>query len=274
MTDDSKLVVRRLHATEDLAKVEELYRTVFGLNPVDGAINARLLTAIDRNSGAVVGALHGSDLVGFAFGFLAQDGPDGELYHYSQTAAVLPALQSKGVGRLLKMAQRAECLSDGVRYMRWAYDPMQARNAHFNLDVLGATVRALIPDMYGGAAPRRDAGDSTDRFVVRWDLDHVGTPRSMNRLNLTNAPQLAEARETESLLAISIPSNWDSLREQLGIAAALEVRRKATECLQDALDRGYVGVSCQRIDAERAMYVFVPAAAVDSADYTQQLDAS
>ena len=273
MTDASDVVVRRLHASEDLGKVEELYRTVFGLNPVDGAINARLLTAIDRNSGAVVGALDGDELIGFAFGFLAQDGPGGELYHYSQTAAVSHAHQSKGIGRLLKMAQRAECLSEGVHYMRWAYDPMQARNAHFNLDVLGATVRAFIPDMYGEAAPRRDAGDSTDRFVVRWDLDGLRTSRSTNLLNATNTPRLAEAQDTGSSVAIAIPTDWNSLRDQLGISAALKVRRKATVCLQEALGRGYAAVSCQRIDSERAVYVFVPAAAVDAKSYAE-LDAS
>ena len=39
--------------------------------------------------------------------------------------------------------------------MRWTYDPFQIRNAHFNLDVLGARGRWFAPDLYGPGADRR-----------------------------------------------------------------------------------------------------------------------
>ena len=76
--------------------------------------------------------------------------------------------------------------------MRWTYDPAQIRNAHFNLDVLGARGRWFAPDMYG---------PGTDRVVVEWDLtrDEPATPDSLTELVVPADP--AELRRSfEELL--------------------------------------------------------------------------
>ncbi len=135
--------VRPFAAPEEMAQCEALYRRVFALRADEGSLNARLLIALARNSGIVVGAFAGDQLVGFAFSFLAQDPENGFPYQYSQTAAVLPDWQGCGVGRQLKLAQREVALGRGVRRMRWAFDPFKYRNAHFNLDVLGACASEL-----------------------------------------------------------------------------------------------------------------------------------
>ena len=82
-------------------------------------------------------------------------------YHYSQSAVVAADQQGQGLGRLLKHTQREVALGHGMTRMRWTYDPFEIRNAHFNLDVLGARGRWYAPDMYG---------PGTDRVVVEWDL--------------------------------------------------------------------------------------------------------
>lgn len=142
------------------AEASALYREVFGyLDPAYG-LNPRLLGALASNGGSVVGILDESDrLVAFAYGFCGTDRRG--FYHYSQSAVVAADQQGRGLGRMLKHAQKEVALSHGMSRMRWTYDPAQIRNAHFNLDVLGARGRWFAPDLYG---------PGTDRVVVEWDL--------------------------------------------------------------------------------------------------------
>ncbi|NUS00486.1 MAG: GNAT family N-acetyltransferase [Kribbellaceae bacterium] len=142
------------------AEASALYREVFGYDDPAYGLNPRLLGALASNGGSVVGILDESDqLVAFAYGFCATDRRG--FYHYSQSAVVAAAQQGRGLGRMLKHAQKEVALSHGLSRMRWTYDPAQIRNAHFNLDVLGARGRWFAPDMYG---------PGTDRVIVEWDL--------------------------------------------------------------------------------------------------------
>ncbi|GAA1556550.1 hypothetical protein GCM10009804_11680 [Kribbella hippodromi] len=156
------------------AEASELYRAVFGyLDPVYG-LNPRLLGALASNGGSVVGILDESDqLVAFAYGFCGTDRRG--FYHYSQSAVVAAEQQGRGLGRMLKHAQKEVALSHGMSRMRWTYDPTQIRNAHFNLDVLGARGRWYAPDMYG---------PGTDRVVVEWDLTRE-QPAALDETALT-----------------------------------------------------------------------------------------
>jgi predicted GNAT superfamily acetyltransferase len=181
-----------LTTTSRFAEASELYREVFGyLDPAYG-LNPRLLGALASNGGSVVGILDESDrLVAFAYGFCGTDRRG--FYHYSQSAVVAAGQQGRGLGRMLKHAQKEVALSHGMSRMRWTYDPAQIRNAHFNLDVLGARGRWFAPDMYG---------PGTDRVVVEWDLtrEHSATPEVLTELVVPADP--AELRRSfEGLLA-------------------------------------------------------------------------
>ncbi|WP_392970909.1 hypothetical protein [Streptomyces sp. LN245] len=176
----SPLVVRDVDGPLEMADCVALYERVMGLRPADGSLNPRLLTALQDNSGLVVGAYLGEALVGFTYSFLARepgaDGQDPRLYQYSQLAVVAHERQGLGIGRLLKLGQRDRCLAEGTTLIRWAYDPMQTRNAHFNLDVLGAVVDAFKPAMYGASGFGAATGESTDRFIVSWHLAAPARP--------------------------------------------------------------------------------------------------
>jgi predicted GNAT superfamily acetyltransferase len=174
------------------AEASELYRAVFGyLDPAYG-LNPRLLGALASNGGSVVGILDESDtLVAFAYGFCGTDRRG--FYHYSQSAVVAADQQGHGLGRMLKHAQREVALSHGMSRMRWTYDPAQVRNAHFNLDVLGARGRWFAPDMYG---------PGTDRVIVEWDLtrERPAIPDDLTEMVVPTDP--AELRSSfEGLLA-------------------------------------------------------------------------
>ena len=61
---------------------------------------------------------------------------------------------------------------------RWTFDPLVARNAWFNLGKLGAVADAFGRAFYGEMTDEINAGDRSDRLVVRWDLDPDPAPRS------------------------------------------------------------------------------------------------
>ena len=202
------------------AEAAALYREVFGYQDPEYGLNPRLLGALASNGGSVVGVLDESDrLVAFAYGFCGTDRRG--FYHYSQSAVVAADHQGQGLGRMLKYTQREVALSHGMSRMRWTYDPFEIRNAHFNLDVLGARGRWYAPDMYG---------PGVDRVVVEWDL--------------TREPGAEPGRETTRLV---VPAELTD-----------QVRRDIRAGFQGLLGKGLVAKSCTRLPDGNAAYCFGP----------------
>ena len=109
-------------------------------------------------------------MLGFVFGLAGWK--DGQRCHWSHMLAVRPEARDRGIGRALKAFQRQELLDRDIGAMYWTYDPLVARNAHLNLQKLGAQVVEYVRDMYGGdEASITDSIIGSDRFVVRWDLN-------------------------------------------------------------------------------------------------------
>ncbi len=63
--------------------------------------------------------------------------------------------------------------------MRWTFDPLEARNAHLNLNKLGAVADEYVDDMYGRTDSPLHEGIGTDRLVPIWTMD---SPRVVERL--------------------------------------------------------------------------------------------
>ncbi len=224
----------------------ELYRTVLGLRPDDPAVSPRLLAGLRRNGGSVIGAYAGDTLVGFAYGYVGRDGATGEVYHYSQAAVVDRDWQGRGVGRALKQGQREYVLTTGLTRMRWVYDPVRARNAHFNLDVLGARGRWFVRDLYGPDPHGPGGPEPTDRLVVEWDLTAAPSPApAADAAAVPTADRLPEWGETLPAgddLLLGVPRTWS--RTEPEPVTATRVRAAVRDALEAALDRGYVAVSC------------------------------
>ncbi|MEV4350406.1 GNAT family N-acetyltransferase [Actinoplanes sp. NPDC049596] len=215
------VLVRTLDGLAEWTAASALYRSVFGYEQPEYGLSPRLLAALRENSGTVLGAFEGAELVGFCYGFCAVE--EGEIYHYSQAAAVAPGQQGAGVGRRLKLAQAEAARATGARTMRWTFDPYALRNAHFNLAVLGATAIRFLPDYY-------DDGNS-DRLLVSWDLERPA-PR---------APELS---------TVTAPA------DQRYAAPADEDRATLRGHLQAAFRAGGRLVSVER-EHDRVSYTFV-----------------
>src|SRR5437763_17197337 len=55
--------------------------------------------------------------------------------------------------------------------MEWTTDPLIRRNAYFNLAKLGAEAPQYLVDFYGEMRDAFNAGDESDRLLIRWRLD-------------------------------------------------------------------------------------------------------
>lgn len=157
---------------DDAVSVAALFDRVWGRTAGQGSLlAAETLTALRLAGNPVTLARRGADhvLVGASAGFLGRD-DDGTVFLHSDVTAVRTESAGAGVGRALKWEQRAWCLDRGLTEVRWTFDPLIRRNAVLNLVVLGARATAYAPDVYGTLPDARNAGQPTDRFVVRWEL--------------------------------------------------------------------------------------------------------
>jgi hypothetical protein len=57
--------------------------------------------------------------------------------------AVKEGYRNRGLGAQLKLEQRREALSRGIRHMEWTFDPLEIKNAFLNIHKLGAIVLPL-----------------------------------------------------------------------------------------------------------------------------------
>ncbi|TVP76623.1 MAG: GNAT family N-acetyltransferase, partial [Gemmatimonadales bacterium] len=124
-------------------------------------VPAAILGVARRLGGVVTGAFRGDELVGFVFGLTGIR--EGRPVHWSDMLAVRAEARGRGLGIALKEAQRDELLSRGVRVMEWTFDPLVARNAHLNLNRLGAAGVEYVVDAYGDSDSPLHRGIGTDR---------------------------------------------------------------------------------------------------------------
>jgi predicted GNAT superfamily acetyltransferase len=179
----------------------ELQKIVWGYSDLD-VVPVPMFVVAAKTGGHVLGAFDGSHLVGFALGFsaLREDVP----FVHSHMVAVLPEYQDRGVGRALKLHQREECLRRGIRRIEWTFDPLEIKNARFNIVRLGAIVRKVLPNLYGVTSSPLHGGLPTDRLVAEWQLD---SPRVTAVLRGETPSRVGAAQ-------LQLPANIDELRSR------------------------------------------------------------
>ena len=92
-------------------------------------------------------------------------------YLHSHMLAVKEVYRNQGLGLRLKLEQRIEAPSRGIRHMEWTFDPLEIKNAYLNIHRLGAVMREYRPDFYGVSSSRLQGGLPTDRLLAEWELD-------------------------------------------------------------------------------------------------------
>ncbi|MCU1241648.1 MAG: hypothetical protein JWO71_2374 [Candidatus Acidoferrum typicum] len=181
------VVIRKCVALQEFQACVELQREIWReadleLEPATTFVVASI------TGGQVLGAFDGDTMVGFTMAVvgLRQNVP----YLHSHQTGVSAGYRDRGVGRMLKLFQREDALARGIRLVEWTFDPLELKNAHFNLNRLGAICRRYIPNLYGVTTSPLHRGIDTDRLVAEWWLDSPRVVAAIENLapSTKNAP--------------------------------------------------------------------------------------
>jgi predicted GNAT superfamily acetyltransferase len=213
--------IRECATVDELSACVQLQRDVFALPEIE--ISPVRHFIVTRNAGGwTLGAFIDGKLAGFVLSVPAY--LRGERAYYSHMTAVSNEFQGLGIGAKLKWAQRERALTEGVKYIKWTFEPAKARNAHFNLEKLGAVVREFQSNFYGTdystqGSKGENIGLASDRLFAEWRLE------SEKVCSLAAGGAYIEPRTIKR--EILIPANWRELvRTDPETAVAEQVRIK------------------------------------------------
>lgn len=185
------IVVRKCARLEEFRLCVDLQREIWGEEDLE-VEPATMFVVASESGGQVLGAFDGDQLVGYTMAVVGLRG--GSVYLHSHMTGVRDAYRNRGVGRRLKLFQRDEALGRGIRLIMWTFDPLEIRNAHFNLNRLGAICREYRENLYGVTTSPLHRGIPTDRLVAEWHLDSARVVASVGDLakDPTDAPAAIE----------------------------------------------------------------------------------
>jgi predicted GNAT superfamily acetyltransferase len=245
----NEIEVRECQTIEDFDTCIALQREAFSLPDIEISPRRHFIVS-NKAGGWTLGAFTGVRMVGFVHHLVALRGKD-EIIGYSHMMAVSRGFQNQGIGAILKWSQRTRALAEGRKFIKWTWDPMQARNAHFNLNRLGVTVREYADNFYGTdypAAPSEiDGGQGidSDRLFAEWELDS----ERVASLGSGSTLELGQPRAE-----VMIPPDWQGLIKSNPQAARSEQLRVRAE-FKRALGSGLVCKAFHR-DETRPRYLF------------------
>ncbi len=266
----AEIEICTLKGLEDSQKAYDVQRRVWGEDEAE-LIPVHLFHALSHHTaGSLIGAFDGDELVGFALAVLSTiDDPNridqvaaARLKLYSAATGILPAYRDRAVGYRLKLAQRDFAETIGVRLISWTFDPLQGRNAAFNIAKLGAVSNRYHVNFYG-TMTGINAGVASDRLEADWwvtsnrvksRIEKGQRPLSLNALLGGGAVIANETRlrddgwrepveqlptATQSLLLVEVPGDFDALKAA-DVELAITWRRHVRMVFRMLFGEGYL----------------------------------
>lgn len=215
------ILIRDLDTVADVFTASAVLADVWGGDR--SGMPPNLLRALAHSGNYAVGLWDDERMIGASVAFFAA--PAARSMH-SHITGILPAHQGHGLGRALKEHQREWALARGVGHITWTFDPLVARNAHFNLAVLGARVTDFLVDHYGPMDDGVNRGDESDRIMVSWALA---------------APGIGAPAEERIVATIAVPDDIAAIRARSVTDAAAWRRRVRDELLAGLADGLAIG---------------------------------
>ena len=241
--------IRECTTIEEFDGCLSLQREAFGLPDLE--LSPRRHLIVSRHAGGwTLGAFVADRMVGFVHTMAAVH--SNEISGYSHMMAVAKDYQNKGVGARLKWAQRERALRAGWKLLKWTWDPMQSRNAHFNLNRLGATVDTYAENFYGidysaDALITDRIGLQSDRLFATWRLDS----ERVSALASESAGPFAET----PIGSVSIPAQWNALVKN-DPKRALAEQARVREEFKKAFENGLICAGLERGEEQSRYLLF------------------
>ena len=249
----SEITIRPPSTPSEFRECQQVQRRSWGIQEEGYLIPVATMVSLQHCGGLVLGAfLDDGRAVGMSMAFRGKWRNRPCLY--SQLTGVDPEFQDRKIGTRLKQVQRDFALSEGdVDLIVWAFDPLHAGNANFNLNRLGATATRYVEDMYGPRTDSLNAGLPTDRLMVEWEL---GAERRDETIPLKSLPKIIAVDDSsgqelasevridlgDDRLLMEIPAHIGGLRQD-SPEAAMNWRSSVRKAFKSYFSQGYRAVS-------------------------------
>lgn len=206
-----EVTIRECVSTEDFQQCIELERAVWRDDDI-GIMPIRLYMISKACKAPTIGAFdQAGRLVGFVHTMLALMGR--HVVYHSHLAAVIEGLRHKDIGYRMKLKQREFAIDAGISLIMWTFDPLQSRNAHLNINKLGAIIRRYEANYYGeGLSSVFGADVPSDRVFAEWWVrsPHVTAALGGERPSVSDAQKVVIPENINNVAAHSTEdySRW------------------------------------------------------------------
>ena len=244
----NKIEIREVCEVEELSRCVNLQREVFALPDLEISPVRHLI--VTKNAGGfTLGAFTPDNvLIGFVLsvpGFL-----QGEKFFYSHMMAVAREFQGAGIGAKLKWAQREQALQRDVKFIKWTFQPIQARNAYLNLEKLGVVIKTYAPNFYGTdysttGSGNKKIGLDSDRLFADWHLESEKVKALAKSEKFTG--------QSEVVRKIEIPNDWNALLNS-NAEKAIDEQTRVKEEFQKAFAESLICTGFER-DEQKPRYL-------------------
>ena len=222
----SEILVKPLTERVQFRDAVRLQKEIWQFADIE-LLPVRLFVVASKIGGQALGAYDGSTQVGFALAIPGIKQGYGAYLH-SHMVGVAADYRNLGVGRMLKLAQRDDALARGIELMEWTFDPLEIKNAFFNIERLGAIVRRYVRNQYGITTSALQTGLPTDRCIAEWWMKRDRTA-------------------SETIEKICVPKDIAEIRQQQP-AVAKEIQARVSDRFEDAFRRNLAVIGFERAE--------------------------
>jgi predicted GNAT superfamily acetyltransferase len=227
--------IRALHMHEEMAEAVKLQQLIWGFEDVE-LMPVRLFVTATKIGGQVFGAFDQDRMIGFCLAIPGIKPQGNKSYLHSHMLGVIKEYRDAGVGRMLKLEQRKDAVARGIELMEWTFDPLEIKNAYFNIARLGAVVRRFVLNQYGTTSSKLHAGLPTDRCVAEWQLSSPRVEAILRGHQAERAPRQA---------SIAVPASIYEIKAN-DPSRAREIQKRVSGEFQEHFSKGLMVTSFER----------------------------
>ena len=253
-TTTMNVEIRELRTLEEFQRCVDIQKEVWGFDDPFDVVPLPLLVVSERNDGIVLGGFAGKEMVGFVYSLPGFH--QGRKVQWSHMLAVIPPYRNSDIGYQLKMAQYQMAQKNGYELIEWTFDPLESRNAHFNLKKLGCIAKEYEVNIYGETSSPLHQGTPTDRFVAHWIIpplqktlpewtdipEHALVTRSAHFPDGAVLIEEVNLVMEDEFLFVEIPTEMQMVKAH-SKDAALQWRLQTREIFLHYFQKGYVAYS-------------------------------